>query len=223
MRLAGVIESDMQWRNDLHKSGAIGKKSLTELQDRLHRQVQHKRAHEPIVLWSELSSRRLGDNTAIQSVMKAAVDGKIVPVAHGKKLGEMAFLRSDVAPFFGTPLVEAGTTIQTLSQETGWKWESISHWIEEGFLEADSTKLRGQTCRVISAQQLLKFRQSYVPLADLAKVMNSKPSSVSERIPGLPVVGAKLLPNGVRRGGLVRLSDLAALAEIGAKVALYQA
>lgn len=172
---------------------------------------------------SGLSSRRLGDNTAIQSVMKAAVDGKIVPVAHGKKLGEMAFLRSDVAPFFGTPLVEAGTTIQTLSQETGWKWESISHWIEEGFLEADSTKLRGQTCRVISAQQLLKFRQSYVPLADLAKVMNSKPSSVSERIPGLPVVGAKLLPNGVRRGGLVRLSDLAALAEIGAKVALYQA
>lgn len=42
------------------------------------------------------------------------------------------------------------------------------------------------------------------------------------QLPGVLVVGAKPLPNGVTRGGLVRLEDLARLAVVGAGVGAAQ-
>lgn len=42
------------------------------------------------------------------------------------------------------------------------------------------------------------------------------------QLPGVLVVGARPLPNGVTRGGLVRLEDLARLAVVGAGVGAAQ-
>ncbi|MCA8082059.1 hypothetical protein LGM61_40990, partial [Burkholderia cepacia] len=151
------------------------------------------------------------------TVMKAIVAGEVVAVARGRQLGQMSFLCSDVSRYFGTPLLESGMSIQQLAKSTGWKWESISNWISVGVLQSHEIMLRGQPCRVVSPQQLLAFRQTYVPLADLAKAMGTKSSSLVTTLTGVDIVGARLLPNGSRRGGLVRMADIGRLAVVGAR------
>src|SRR5690606_40058931 len=110
-----------------------------------------------------------------------------------------------------------GMSMQQLSKLTGWKWESISHWINEGLLDSESITLRGQACRVVLPHQLLAFRQTYVPLADLAHAMGTKSSAPTKLLSGIELVGARPLPSGAIRGGLVRNADLCRLAVIGAR------
>lgn len=154
----------------------------------------------------------MGDKQAIRTAMLAATSGKLLPVSKGRNLGQVGFLRSDVLAYFGTPLLEAGLAINQLSKLTGWKWESINHWIELGLLKSTAIVLRGQNCKVVSPEQLLDFARTYVPLADLARSLNSRPSFLIEGLSGLEVFGGKPLPNGTQRGALVRLADLAKLA-----------
>jgi hypothetical protein len=159
----------------------------------------------------------MGDGRAIESLMQAIANGKVNAVAHGRTLGEMTFLRVDVSPYFGTPLLEAGMSIQQLAKATGWKWESIQHWVDEGLLASERIQRRGQPCRVVLPQHLLEFRQAYVPLADLARALGTKSSALSRKLPRAKLVGAKQLPGGAERGALIRIADLAWLAVIGAK------
>jgi hypothetical protein len=65
--------------------------------------------------------------------------------------------------------------------------------------------------------QLLAFRQSYIPLADLARSMGTKSSALTRLLPGVELVGAKPLPDGAMRGGLIRIADLGRLAMLGAR------
>ncbi|MFX5756379.1 hypothetical protein ABTE27_20760, partial [Acinetobacter baumannii] len=64
--------------------------------------------------------------------MTAIANGDVKAIAHARILGNMAFRRTDVLEYFGTPLLEAGMSIQQLARTTGWKWESIDHWVNEG-------------------------------------------------------------------------------------------
>lgn len=100
-------------------------------------------------------------------------------------------------------------SLHELTNMTGWKHESVSYWIEEGYLEAETIMLRGQTCRVVMPAQLLSFSRKYVPLTDMAKLLGTRPSALARRLEGVEVIGAKPLGDGGRRGGLVRLADLA--------------
>jgi len=216
---AEVITADPNWRHDIYKGGPIQSQSLTDLFETINRMADERRSEDGERLtWAGLSSRRMGDKSAIQSVMKAIVAGEVVAVARGRHLGGVTFLRSDVARFFGTPLLESGMSIQQLAKSTGWKWESVSHWIRVGLLQSHEIMLRGQPCRVVSPQQLLVFRQTYVPLADLAKAMGTKSSSLATTLIGVEIVGALLLPNGYKRGGLVRMADIGRLAVVGARI-----
>lgn len=61
----------------------------------------------------------------------------------------------------------------------------------------------------ISPAQLLRFAQTYIPVANLAKQLGCLPSGVSLRMPGLEVIGAQQLSVGAQRGGLIRKSELA--------------
>ncbi len=211
-----ILQSDMQWRTDIHKAGQVNKKSLQDLTEQIGIVATQRHGFRgEIILWSELTSRRMGDKRAIQNVMRAVVDGKLVAVKRGRHLGDMGFLKTDVAQYFGTPILEAGMSVQQLAEATGWKWETISHWIGLGLLESTPIILRGQPCTVISSHQLLKFRQTYLPLADLANAMGTKSSALADKLSGIDVIGAKPLPNGRKRGGLIRIADLGLLAVAG--------
>lgn len=218
MKGAGVIRSDIRWREDLMKSGTVERQSILDLYERVDRLAEPTAVGDDATLtWAELTSRRMGEKQAIESLMKAIANGDVTAVARARTLGEMVFLMSDVSTYFGTPLLEAGMSIQQLARATGWKWESISHWINEGLLASETIQRRGQQCRVVSPQQLLAFRQSYIPLADLGRAMDKKASALSRLLPGVKLVGAQQLPDGASRGALIRIADLGWLAVLGAR------
>jgi len=219
MMAAGVIESDVNWRHDLLKGGPVKAASIEALLERLRVAAVPVAvsAEDETLTWAGLTSRRMGDKLAIQSAMQAASDGQLKAVVVGRCLGEMVFRRDEVSEYFGTPLLEAGMSIQQLSRTTGWKWESISHWIQSGLLESESIMLRGKPCRVVLPHQLLAFRQAYVSLADLARAMGTKSSGLSKRLSGIELVGAQQLPGGAMRGGLIPMHELGRLALIGAR------
>jgi hypothetical protein len=218
MKAAGIVRSDMRWREDLMKGGPVARQSMLDLYERVAQWVDPAvAAEEETLTWAELTSRRMGEKRAIESLMKAVAKGEVKAIARAQTLGKMPFLRSDVSQYFGAPLLEAGMSIQQLATATGWKWESISHWIDTGLLESESIQRRGQPCRVVLPHQLLAFRQSYIPLADLARAMDKKASALSRSLPGIELVGAKKLPDGAMRGGLIRIADLGRLAMLGAR------
>ena len=218
MKAAGIIRSDVRWREDLMKGGPVEHQSILDLHERVERWAQPAAvADDSTLTWAEMTSRRMGDRRAIEALMQAIANGNVKAVARGRTLGEMSFLRTDVSQYFGTPLLEAGMSIQQLSKATGWKWESIQNWVDEGLLASERIQRRGQPCRVVLPHQLLEFRQAYVPLADLARAMGTKSSALSRLLHGVELVGAKQLPDGAMRGGLVRIADLGRLAVIGAR------
>lgn len=218
MKTAGVIQSDDRWREDLMKGGPVARQSILDLHEHVERTVQRAVVVDDSTLtWAELTSRRMGDRRAIESLMQAIANGKVKAVACGRTLGETSFLRADVSPYFGTPLLEAGMSIQQLAKATGWKWESIQNWVDEGLLASERIQRRGQPCRVVLPQQLLEFRQAYVPLADLARAMDKRSSALSRLLHGVELVGAKQLPDGAMRGALIRIADLGRLALLGAR------
>lgn len=219
MAAAGVVNFDPQWRRDIFKAGEIEASSINQLHTMLVRKVKTvDTPDKEIVLWADLMSRRWGSNSAIQSVMQAAQRGELRAVVKGSNIGKMGFLRSEVAQYFGLPVLESGMSLKHLSSVTGWKNESLRHWINEGLMQTEEVKLPGQQRDVILPEQLLAFRQTYVPLADLAKAMNTKASALARNLGGaVEVVGALTLPNGLRRGGLLRMADLGRLAVAQAK------
>lgn len=208
MLCALVLVHDTQWKSDIFKGGPIERASVVALENTVKSLMQAKPTTQPLVHWSELSSRRMGDKSAIQSVMKAIAAGELRAIHLGRSLGEAAFLKDDVMRYFGTPLLEAGMSVQQLAQSTGWKWETIAHWIEQGLLECEQIRLRGQPCKVVSPNQLLDFRRTYIPLSDLARAMGTRSSTLSEKLVGIDIVGAKVESSGAKRGGLVRVEDL---------------
>ncbi|MBA5639798.1 hypothetical protein H3H37_22305 [Duganella sp. LX20W] len=78
------------------------------------------------VIWANFTSRRMGEKQAIESLMKAILNGEVRAVTPAKHLGDLSFRRSDVSKYFGMPLIESGMTIQQLANATGWKWEPKS-------------------------------------------------------------------------------------------------
>lgn len=214
---AKVVESDPQWRTDVFKGGPVSVTSIMELQVHLLKSAKPlKCSSNEWIEWAALTSRRLGDRKSIQDAMLAAAAGKMRAVVRGRRLGQIGFLKSDVMPYFATPVLEAGMSIQQLSKVTGWKWESISHWIASGLLTSETITLRGQSCRVISPENLLSFSRSYIPIADLARAIGTKPSYLTDKLKAADMVGAKSLPNGTRRGGLISLEVLGRLVVAGA-------
>jgi hypothetical protein len=218
MKAAGVIRSDVRWREDLMKGGPVERQSVEDLYERVERYAESAApSNDSTLTWADLTSRRMGDRKAIESLMQAIACGKVKAVACGRTLGEMSFLRTDVSHYFGTPLLEAGMSIQQLAKATGWKWESIQNWVDKGLLASELIQRRGQPCRVVLPHQLLEFRQAYVPLADMARAMGTKSSALARSLFGVELVGAKQLPDGATRGALIRIADLGRLALVGAK------
>lgn len=217
MKSAGVIQSDVRWREDILKAGPVNQQSLADLFENVSRFADPTSVLDDVtVTWAEFTSRRMGEKQAIESLMKAIVRGDVRAVSHAKNLGRLLFRRSDVSRYFGMPLIEAGMSIQQLAKATNWKWECIAHWVDQGLLSSEVVQRRGQSCRIVLPHQLLAFRQNYLPLADLARVMGTKSSALSRLLRHIKLIGAKSLPHGIMRGGLIRIADLGHLALIGA-------
>lgn len=162
----------------------------------------------------EMNSRRVGDKRALQTAFQEIVSGRQCRVGDLPPTGIVGIRlqMTDIREFFGTPIVDSGLTVERLEAATGWKSESIYHWLDEGLLECESVNLRGQRCRVVTPEQLLRFTRTYMPLSDVAKALGSRSGAMATKLRATTLVGAKLLPKGASRGALVRVEDLARLA-----------
>lgn len=207
---AGLVVPDYAARQDIRRGAPIERAALERLSTRLAEGCLREGCSDGERLQlRDLNARKLGDRQAIVRLLKAIEKGDVRPVGRSGSVGDLEFLQADVATFFDSKAVEAGLSVQALSKATGWKWESISHWINEGLLESVPTILRGQPCRVVLPEHLIKFSSNFVPLASLAHSLNARSSELLERLGSIKTFGGKPLPNGAVRGALVRLSDLA--------------
>lgn len=207
---SGVVQSDTNWRHDFFKAGPVHQGSLEKFTQKLCASVSSAEIEDGQTLSiSQLTSRKIGDKLAIQTVFKALDTGEIRVCKSSHVLGAMEILATNVYPIFSTPLLETGMTVEQLSKETGWKFESITAWISAGHLGAETISRRGQSCRVILPSHILKFRAKYVVLADFAKSIDTKSSAylklISHAIPTVEVTNSQ----GVKRGLLIRTSDIA--------------
>ena len=207
---AGLVVSDSSGRLDIRRGSSVEVAALERLQARLMEGTLRSAADDGGRLkLQELHARKLGDKQAILRLFKAIAAGDVRPMGRAKSMGELEFLEADVATYFSSKSVDAGLTVQALAVATGWKWESISHWIDEGLLESVPAVLRGQPCRVVLPEHLIKFSGTYVPLTSLAHALNARSSELRERLGSIKIFGGKPLQSGAVRGALIRLSDLA--------------
>lgn len=206
---AGLVVVDVNWRTDLIKGGAMLVESMATFEARARAHVKKAKTAESTIAIKELNSRRIGDKKAIEAVLRAIFSGELCAIAAGEKLGSLRYRVSEVKRYFGRPVLDAGLSVNQLAKLTGWKWESVRHWIDEGLLGSHEIVLRGQACKVVMPEQLLAFSQSYVPLSTLAHSLETTSSALLERLGGIQLLGGKRLPSGAVRGALVRLSDLA--------------
>jgi hypothetical protein len=209
---AGLVEADHDWVKDVLKGGPIRISAVEQVQATLMANVAASAAAGERIAFQGLTSRRLGDNTAIQALMRAILSGEVQAQEPAATAGTLQYLLSDVRRFFGTPLLEAGLSINQLSKLTGWKHDSIDHWIESGLLESFPITLRGQPCRVVMPAQLLAFNRTYMPMSDLARLVGKRSPFMKRRLAEIGVIGGRPTRNGTERGMLVRLADVAALA-----------
>lgn len=221
MLAAGLVERDTKWRSDILKNGEFSRNSLEQFTTNL-RTLKCASSAQKTTRFSELATAQTGENLSIQKVLRALAAGHIRIVSAADKLGQFLLNSDDVSKHSSLPLLDEGMTIDVLAKHTGWKWESISHWIKCGLLKAYECKRHGQRCRVVLPTDLLEFQRTYITTADAARLLESKASYLSELIPGLEVVGAKVLPNGTHRGGLVQLKQLCQLATVRTKRPLLQ-
>lgn len=209
MVAANLLMADPGWRADILKSGPVEGQSMERLATVLKsHQRKTSEGGERIAL-KEFTSRRMGDKKAIQAALQAILRGGIACIGGAEKVGGLQYRLSDVRQHFSTPILESGLSVHQLAKLTGWKWESVSYWIDEGLLDSVPVVLRGQPCRVVLPEHLIKFHSTYVPLTTLAHSLNARSSELLERLGGIETLGGKPLASGAVRGALVRLSDLA--------------
>jgi hypothetical protein len=213
--LGGLVESgavvfDKAGRSDVAKGGPYSKVSMDGLATLLRGRVAGGPDEGPTIRLKEINSRRVGDHRALRSVFAAIVSGALRPVGQPptEGVGAFAFRRDEVQALFGSVGTDRGMTIEQVCRMTGWKYESVSHWIDEGLLQCESVLLRGQGSRVLMPEHLLRFMHEFVPLSVLARSVETKSTALMRLLPGLPLRGAKVLPNGARRGALVSMPDL---------------
>lgn len=212
MAASGLVEADYDWVKDVLKGGPFRTSAIVDVNELLSTNVAPVPAAGERIALRHFTSRRLGDNTAIQTLMRAIQSGEVQAVEKAATVGELEYLLADVRRFFGTPLLEAGLSISQLAKLTGWKHESIAHWIESGLLESFPIVLRGQPCRVVMPAQLLTFNRTYMPVSDLARLVGSRSPSMKRRLAEIGVMPGRPTSNGTERGMLVRMADVAALA-----------
>ncbi|MBB3196886.1 TniQ family protein [Roseateles terrae] len=212
MAAAGLVEADYDWVKDVLKGGPFRTRAIEDVRATLMANQAESPTTGELIAFADLTSRRLGDNTAIQALMRAIRAGEVRAQGPAEDVGQLQYKLADVRRFFGTPLLEAGLSVSQLAKLTGWKHECIDHWIERGLLHSFSIVLRGQPCRVVMPAQLLEFNRTYMPLADLAKLAGGRSSLLAKRLAPVGVIPGRATADGAQRGALVKLTDVAALA-----------
>ena len=219
---AGIVRTDETWDRSLFKGGPINASVVHSLCERLAGFVRVR--DEPHTMtFNQINARRTVDIKAIVSLFQAVFSGEVCPVGRVDRvgLGGYVFSYTDVKNYLGTAALQSGLTLTQLSTATGWKYESVAGWANQGLLETEVALLQGRQARIVTAPALARFRKEWVPIADLAAAGGSKGSAVTKHLAagGIEILGQSPQKNGTVRGGLIRLSDLVEMAGLAKRSA----
>lgn len=206
---AGAVVREVRWKEDLRKGGPIELASIHRLTERLRSSVAPDDGPGRRIQLRELSARYVGDKKALVSALQAIANGTVCAVKAGPVLGDYEYLWDSIAKHYARPVLDQGVSVQGLSEATGYKHETISHWIGHGLLKSFDVLISGQPCRVVTPTQYNEFRRQFIPVSDLAKELGTKSSALVPLLNGIEVLGFQVLADGARRGGVVRIKDLA--------------
>lgn len=152
------------------KGGPFEISTIESAQVTLMGNVAASPASGELIAFRDLTSRRLGDNTAIQALIRGILSGEVQAQLPAATVGSLQYLLSDVRRFFGTPVLEAGLSVTQLAKLTSWKHESIDHWIELGLMESYSIVLRVHPKAAAGRNDCYADRQSLQELGLLSRV-----------------------------------------------------
>lgn len=210
---AGLLTSDELWARNILKSGPIEMTSIDALTVRLAALAKPRTVVETL-RFGQLTRRRTTDSAGIRKLYQAIASGEVRATSYtpGHSLDGFLFAAEDVRRYLGSVGLTEGMTLTQLETATGWKYDSISSWAHAGLLKTSEVVLHGRSARLVTHVGLAAFRREWVPISDLASAMGTKASALTSKFMqrGMTIHGQLVLPSGARRGGLVRLADLAA-------------
>lgn len=221
---SGVLNCDDQWRLSAFKGGPILADALPPLVERVSEFLQIQQVNETLE-FNQLTARRTVDTKALAALFQAIFNGEVRAIGRGCQpgLGGFIFSTDEVKRYFGSVALQNALTLTQLETATGWKYECLSRWTELNLLESERVVLQGQSARIVTVAALASFRKEWIPVSDIASSVGSKGSAITRRLENLSITiaGQTNPKNGPRRGGLIRLDDLAFLAGLSDKKNTY--
>jgi|GEM_PF-4161443 len=141
-------------------------------------------------------NRRIGSSRlAIDEVFEHIAQGTLRPINAGEvsHLGQLLFDKDALTHIIGNSHAVTLMTAEHLARITGWKSESIRHWVKTGLLSADPTETRGRVVYWIGMRAVHDFMGRYKVVSELAHQLETSPKSLTEKLHkmGIPILGAQ--------------------------------
>jgi hypothetical protein len=158
-------------------------------------------------------NRRIGTSRmAIDEVFEHIAQGTLRPINAGEAshLGQLLFDKDALTHLIGSSQAVTLMTAEHLARITGWKSESIRHWVKSGFLAGEPAEARGRVVYWVGMRAVHDFMGRYKVISELARQLETSPKSLTEKLHkmGIPILGAQAVAPGVTRGGLVELKQI---------------
>lgn len=212
---ADIVTVDSDWEKSIFKGGPINKVQLTKIIDQMSGAIQARDCKKTLRL-DQINARRTVDLKALCRLYQAIFSGELRPIGREDDAGlaGLIFAADEVMQYLGTAACENALTLPQLAAATGWKYHTVSGWAKQNLLESDLVVLQGQSARIVTMENFVRFRKEWIPVSEIASAVGSKSSAVSKHLAahGILVSGQTQEKNGASRGGLIRLSDLGLLA-----------
>jgi hypothetical protein len=161
---------------------------------------------------NDINRRVATSRLAIEEIFEHIAQGTLRPINAGEvtRLGELQFDKEVLAHIIGNSQAVTLMTAEHLARITGWKSESIRHWVKSGFLAGEPTEARGQMVYWVGLRAVHDFMGRYKVVSELAHQLKTTPKALSDKLRkmGVPILGAQTVSPGVTRGGLVELPQI---------------
>jgi len=147
----------------------------------------------------------------LREVFRQIFDRRLQPAANSTNgpLAQFRFCKSEIDAILSEVRRGPGMTVQQVSKMTGWKEQCIAAWCDQGLLAHEAYQHAGRTGRMISAESLALFQNTYVPLNELAKQLGTSSRYLLRRFSELDVKTTGAFRDGKAwRGHLVAQSTI---------------
>jgi hypothetical protein len=161
---------------------------------------------------NDINRRVATSRLAIEEIFEHIAEGTLRPINAGEvtRLGQLLFDKEALAHIIGNSQAVTLMTAEHLARITGWKSESIRHWVKSGFLAGEPIETRGRTVYWVGMGAVHDFTGRYKVVSELAHQLKTTPKALSDKLHkmGVPILGAQTESPGVTRGGLVELRQI---------------